>query len=1127
MLPEFLLAAYVLAPPQGQAAVPAQPGHAPAPCAVAGVITSGTIPLPGVAITIRAGDRVVAASSSGPDGTYRVRLPSPDGQYELRAELTAFAPATATVALNAADCQARLDVQLTLASRAAAAAAPASGQPATSNAAKSSTPPGATGPAARSGSASTGRNRNGGRPFQPLGLQADSAGLGAADENAAGAGREESALPAGFSTDMAGESVVSVGATGQLNSPLLAERFAGREAGDLAGGDSFRADAGANGQGGPGGRAGFGGGGFGPGGFGQGGFGQGGGPGGFAFGGRMRNEQIRGLLSMTFAGSPFDSAPYSLTGQPTDKPEYFQQRYTFTLGGPLKIPGVWKGDSKTSFVFNYNGNHSDSPLDIFSTVPTSAARTGDFSSLSTPIIDPETGQPFPGNLIPASRIDPSAASLLAYIPAANQPGARQNYRFTSASAVNSDDVNLRITHAFGQNNQQQRQGGQPRGGGGVGGRGGGGRGGTNLSIGIHYRHADSDQTTAFSTLAGASAASSWDVPVGLTFAHDNFFHTIRLQFNRSRSAIRNLYAGVTNVTGDAGIGGVSTDPFDWGVPSLSFTTISSLRDITPSNRLDRTIGISYSVVTTRHRHTLRGGGDVRFLATDSRLDRNANGSFTFTGIYTGAPAGTGPDFADFLLGLPQAATLQFGPATERYRERTMDLYFQDDWRLKNNLTFNLGVRYEYFAPYTELSNRLVTLDVNQDFTQAVPVESGGTGPFTGEFPASLVTPDRNNVAPRLGLAWKPTEKWTLRAGYGVNFIVGAYLPIAQQLASQPPFATASTVFGTPEDAIRLATVFTEAPLLETQNTYGIDPAFRLGYAHIWNVDVQREMSRTLVVGASYTGTRGGDLDVQRAPNRGPDGPTIPDVPPFIWEASPGYSRMNSLSLRFRKRQTHGIAFGATYTLSKSMDDASTIGGGIVVVAQNDKDLAAEWGLSSFDQRHRFNADASYELPFGPDRRWLKTGFWSAIAGGWMWSGNVQLASGTPFTARIIGDVTNVAQGTNGSLRADYNGAPITLDDKTVLEYFNTAAFSGPPPGQFGNAARNTIPGPGTTNANMALTRNVTFAGTRGLSIRVQANNVFNIVQFVTIDTVVNSPTFGHVIAARPMRSVQIVARVRF
>src|SRR6185436_14573220 len=168
------------------------------------------------------------------------------------------------------------------------------GQPATSSTggkSSTATTPGAAGPAGRSANGSTGRNRPGGRPFQALGLQADSAGLGAADENAAGAGREGPSLPAGFSTDMAGESVVSVGATGQLNSPLLAERFAGREPGDLAGGESFRADAGPNGQGGRGGFGGGGFGGFGQGGFGQGGFGQGGGPGGFAFGGRMRNEQ--------------------------------------------------------------------------------------------------------------------------------------------------------------------------------------------------------------------------------------------------------------------------------------------------------------------------------------------------------------------------------------------------------------------------------------------------------------------------------------------------------------------------------------------------------------------------------------------------------------------------------------------------------------------------------------------------------------------------------------------------------------------------------------------------------------------------------------------------------------------
>jgi hypothetical protein len=237
--------------------------------------------------------------------------------------------------------------------------------------------------------------------------------------------------------------------------------------------------------------------------------------------------------------------------------------------------------------------------------------------------------------------------------------------------------------------------------------------------------------------------------------------------------------------------------------------------------------------------------------------------------------------------------------------------------------------------------------------------------------------------------------------------------------------------------------------------------------------------------------------------------------------------MNSLSLRVRKRQTHGFAAGGTYTYSKSMDNASTIGGGAVVVAQDDRNLDAEWGLSSFDQRHRFNADWSYELPFGPNRPWLTKGVPAAIAGGWMLSGTVQLASGTPFTARILGDVTDVSRGSNGSLRADYTGAPVTLANPTVGAFFNTAAFVVPPPGTFGDAARNTIEGPGTTNASLALTRNVTFAGTRGLSIRVQANNVFNTVQYATIDTVVNSPTYGRVIAARPMRSVQIVARVRF
>src|SRR5262249_46051882 len=161
-----------------------------------------------------------------------------------------------------------------------------------------------------------------------------------------------------------------------------------------------------------------------------------------------------------------------------------------------------------------------------------------------------------------------------------------------------------------------------------------GRQGLNISLGVHYRHGDSDRTTSFPTLGGASLQSAWDVPVGVSFAKANIFHSIRLQFNRNRADVTNLYSGVTDVAGIAGIGGiggVSTDPFGWGVPSLSFKTISSLADVTPSEVLNRTFGLSYSASTTRHKHTFRAGGDFRLLNVDSRLDANANGSFIFTG----------------------------------------------------------------------------------------------------------------------------------------------------------------------------------------------------------------------------------------------------------------------------------------------------------------------------------------------------------------------------------------------------------------------------------------------------------------------------------------------------------------
>jgi trimeric autotransporter adhesin len=253
------------------------------------------------------------------------------------------------------------------------------------------------------------------------------------------------------------------------------------------------------------------------------------------------------------------------------------------------------------------------------------------------------------------------------------------------------------------------------------------------------------------------------------------------------------------------------------------------------------------------------------------------------------------------------------------------------------------------------------------------------------------------------------------------------------------------------------------------------------------------------------------------------------VPPFIWESSGADSIMHMLTVRLRKRLSQGMAAGATYTLSKSIDDASSIGGSGSVVAQNDLDLAAERGLSSFDQRHRFSADFTYELPFGENRHWLNEGgAMAGILGNWVFNGVVQFASGTPFTARVLASSQDVARGTNGTLRANYDGSPIYLSDPTTLAYFNTSAFSIPVAGTFGTAGRNTIIGPGTSVMNLSLTRNISFGQTsRGLSISVNANNVLNTVQWATIDTAVNSPTFGQVLSVRPMRTLLVTTRFRF
>jgi trimeric autotransporter adhesin len=1095
----------------GQAA-PQSPS--PVTCAIAGIVTSGGIPLPGVALSAAAGEGA-AASSTDVEGAFRLRV-SPGGTVTLRAELTGFAALERAVVLPAQPpCDTRVDLEMTLASRSPSPAPTA----------------GAMAPAGRGRAGGPGRGQAG--RFASLALEPDAAAQAAAppdDPDDIEAVRQ--LLPPGFSTDAAAEAVALTGSQGQVDRGMLNERM-----GAIMRGEFNELDPGMR----PGGRGGPGGGP--PGAFAEqlGRFG----PGEGGFGGRMGGAgRLQGSVTYTIGGSPLNASPFALRGEEREEDDYLSQRFGATLGGPVKIPGVYDGTRRTSFTFSYTGNRSDEIFDSYSTVPGEALRRGDFSSLlaaGTVIRDPATGEPFPGNRIPESRIDEAAASLLRFIPLPNLEGDARNFRHTTPQSNVTDNVTVRLTHNFNpppaaRGRGAQRVPGQPAAGPagrGQGGRGGRGAQGTSvvLNASVSYRRNEGDRFTAFPTVSGANRGSTISVPLGLNIRAGRMVHTARATFGRTTSRASNTFAFVEDVAGNAGIRGIATDPFAWGVPSLSFSTFSALRDIAPSRRDDRRLDAGYTWMLPRGRHTFRAGADYHQTWSRSQTDSNPRGTFVFTGFYTGGPGlsrGSALDFADFLLGLPQQASVQFGPGAIELRGRAFSLFAQDDWRVSNTVTINAGLRYEFVAPFEEAGGRMVNLDVADGFSAAVPVQSGQTGPFSGAFPFALVRSDRNNLAPRIGAAWRIARGSVLRAGYGINYNAGSYASIARQLIAQPPFAVTNTSIGTSGSPLSLTDPFAQVLPATTTNNYGIDPDYELGIAQVWNADYGRDLPWALNAGIGYNGTRGTHLDMLRAPNRDATGLRIEGVQPFLWQTSEGRSTLHAVSLRLRKRTTRGIGGGATYTWTRARDNASSFGGAGGTVAQDDRNLDAEWGRSSFERQHRATADATFELPFGRNRRWLSEGgALAALAGNWTLSANFAYDSGQPYTARVLGAASEIARGTNGSLRADYVGGNINVANPTVDQFFNVAAFRIPAPGQFGTAERNSIIGPPSHQLNAALARDVTLGGTRALTVRVDASNVLNRPIWGTIDTVVNSPTFGQVLSVRSMRTVGVNVRFRF
>ena len=678
--------------------------------------------------------------------------------------------------------------------------------------------------------------------------------------------------------------------------------------------------------------------------------------------------------------SALDARPYSFTSQPTSKPSYTDTQLVSQFGGPIKIPGVSPNKRPNLFLgYQRTSNHNATTQPGI--VPTLLERSGDFSqslnSLGQPvqIIDPTTGQPFPGNVIPSQRISPQAAALLGYYPQPNVDGSGGvNYQTPVLVTTRQDAFQSRITEAFNGKNQMfgtfqyQRM---------------------TTSTGNLFGFPDSNQVSTLNTNVNWSHRFSQFLSLRTGY-----------QFTDIGTDLTPYFANRENVSGLAGITGNDQDPANWGPPSLAFSNgVAGLATGQFASNHDLTNAVNAQALWNHGRHNFTIGGDLALRHLNVFSQQNARGAFTFTG------AATGDAFADFLLGVPQTSSIAFGNADKYFRSSTSDAYLTDDWRISPGLTANLGIRWEYEAPMTELYGRLVNLDVAPGFTAVSTVlASDPVGSLTGQhYPDSLIRPDRRGFQPRLAIAWRPIAGSSLvvRAGYGIYRNTSVYQSIAALLAQQPPLSTTLSVQNSAANPLTLANGFAAPPSLA--NTFAVDPNLRVGYAQNWQVSAQRDLPASLTMVATYLGTLGSHLMQESLPNTYPLGAVnpCPSCPAgFVYLTSNGTSSREAGQFQLRRRMRSGFTATVQYTLAKATDDATAFSGASLsgsAIAQNWLDLDAERAPSNFDQRHQVTAQMQYTTGMGVSGGALLTGVKGSLFKGWTITSQLTAGSGLPLT----------------------------------------------------------------------------------------------------------------------------------
>ncbi len=825
-----------------------------------------------------------------------------------------------------------------------------------------------------------------------------------------------------------------------------------------------------------------------------------------AFGNNRRGpgSLYTGNLGVIVGNSALDARPFSLTGQNTPRPDYNRVQGVLSFGGPLRIPHLLRRNGP-NLTLNYQWLRNHNVTAQSGMMPTAAERNGDLSRWSNAITDPATGLPFPGNAIPSNRISPQATALLSLYPLPNFTGdSRYNFQVPIAANTHEDNLQSRFTQRLPRRNQ--------------------------LSGNFAYSSTRSDSPNLFGFLDKAGSAGT---NAGVNWLHmfgQRLYTVLGYQYSRFSTRTTPFFAHRLNVSGEARIGGNNQEPVNWGPPALAFSSgVAGLSDAQSSFTRNQTSGVSLDIGWIRGRHSLAFGGLFRRQQFNLLAQEDPRGTIAFTG------AAAGSDLAGFLLGIPDASSIAFGNADKYLRASASAAYVTDDWRLSPGLTLNLGVRWEYGSPVSERYGRLVNLDIVPGFAAATPI--------TGSS-AELLHPDRNNVAPRFGFAWRPlaASSMVVRGGYGVYHDTSVYQAIATRMAQQSPFSTSLRAENSAATPLTLANPFAASAAI-TSNTFAVDPDFRIGYSQNWQLSVQRDLPASLAMIVTYLGSKGTRAQQQLLPNTFPAGAVnqCPACPAgFIFLTSNGNSIRHAGQVELRRRLRSGISASVQYTFAKSIDDAA-LGGqnqggqnrggqdqggrsqGGALIAQNWLDLRSERALSNFDQRHLVSVQAQYTTGMGLGGGTLAGGWKGGLFKDWTFSSQITAGTGLPLTPIYFAAVKGA--GVTGTIRPDYTGAP--LYDAPAGLFLNTAAYAAPAPGRWGSAGRNSITGPSQFTLNASLSRTFAAGDRLSLDFRLEALNALNHPVFPSWNTVVTSAQFGLPNPANPMRSVQTVVRLRF